>query len=61
MNKSIITILVDKNTIQEEINFIRKEFNQNYDNQDYKLNIIISGEQDFKTNLSDFLKFIAKK
>ena len=51
MHKGIVTIFVDKNTSQDEIKNIRKEFK----NDEYVLNIIISGNNDFKNDLKNFL------
>lgn len=52
MDKGTITISVD--TI-EKANEIREKFkNSNY-YKDYKLNILISGNEDMKKNLSKFL------
>lgn len=56
MNKGIITISVAKNITQEEINEIREIFKNNEHYKDYKLNIIISGNEDIKATLGNFLK-----
>lgn len=52
MDKGIITISV-KTT--EEANKIREEFKSSEYYKDYKLNILISGNEDMKKNLSKFL------
>ena len=59
MNNSkngIITISVNKDITQEEINEIRRIFKQDEQSVDYKLNIIVSGSGKFKENLKDFIK-----
>ena len=56
MDKGTITISVEKNITQEEINEIRKIFKSNEHYKDYKLNIIISGNDDMKVTLGNFLK-----
>lgn len=56
MNKGTITISVEKNITQEEINEIREIFKSNEYYKDYKLNIIVSGNEDMKASLGDFLK-----
>ena len=51
MHKGIVTIFVDKNTSRDEIKNIRKEFKSD----EYVLNIIVSGNNDFKNDLKNFL------
>lgn len=51
MDKGIITIGVDKNTTQDEIKEIRNQFKD----QNYKLNILVSGEEEMKLSLGSFL------
>lgn len=51
MHKGIISLFVDKNTTKEEIKKIRAEFKSD----EYVLNIIVSGDGDFKNNLKNFL------
>lgn len=55
MDKRIITINIEKNITQDEIKEIRKQFKESEYYKDYTLNIIISGEEDIKDNLKDFL------
>ena len=55
MSKGTITISVPHNTTHEEIKQIRNEYKQSEYYKDYKLNIIISGEDDIKKVLSRFL------
>lgn len=56
MKKGIITISVPSTITQEEIKEIRMLFKQNKQYNDYKLNILISGNEDLKENLKNFLK-----
>ena len=56
MKKGIITISVPSTTTQEEIKGIRAQFKQSEQYKDYKLNILISGNEDLKENLKNFLK-----
>lgn len=51
MHKGIITIFVDKKTTKEDIKKIRSEFKNN----EYVLNVVVSGNDDFKNNLKNFL------
>jgi hypothetical protein len=51
MHKGIISLFVDKNTTKEEIKKIRNEFK----NDEYVLNIVVSGNSDFKNDLKNFL------
>mgnify|MGYP006321540443 CR=1 FL=1 len=51
MQKGIISLFVNKNTSKEEIKKIRNEFKSD----EYILNIIISGDGDFKNDLKNFL------
>ena len=55
MDKRIITINIEKNITQDEIKAIRKQFKESEYYKDYILNIIVSGEEDIKDNLKDFL------
>ena len=52
MKKGIISIFVNNDITKEEIDEIRKQ----YDEKDYKLNIFVSGKDDLKINLKNFLK-----
>ena len=52
MDKGTITISVDTT---EEANKIREEFKNSKYYKDYKLNILICGNEDMKKNLSNFL------
>lgn len=54
MKKQSITISVPNNTTLEEIKEIRQLFNEQY-GIEYKLNILISGEENMKSVLADFL------
>lgn len=56
MNKGIITIFVGSDITQEEIKEIRTQFNKECKNK-YILNIVISGKEDFKNDLKNFLKY----
>lgn len=56
MDKQIITISVNKDITEEEINDIRKIFKQNDKHKDCTLNIIVCGNSDFKENMKDFIK-----
>lgn len=51
MHRGIITIFVDKNTSRDEIKKIRKEFKSD----EYVLNIVVSGNGNFKNDLKNFL------
>lgn len=51
MHKGIISLFVDKNTTKEELKRIRDKFKSN----EYVLNIIVSGSDDFKNDLKNFL------
>lgn len=55
-DKGIVTISVNKDITQEEINEIRRIFKEDKQYEDYKLNIIVSGNEKFKENLKDFVK-----
>lgn len=61
MNKGYITISVPNNTIKEEIEEIRKQFKENKYNQEYRLNILISGTEDMKDVLKEVLISEANK
>ena len=54
MKKQSITISVPNNTTQDEIREIRQLFNEQYGSE-YKLNILISGNQDMKTVLKNII------
>lgn len=56
MKKGSITISVPSTTTQEEIKEIREQFKKNEAMKDYRLNILISGNEDLKENLKNFLK-----
>lgn len=51
MHKGIISLFVDKNITKEEIKKVRDEFKSD----EYVLNIVISGNSDFKHDLKNFL------
>lgn len=61
MNKGYITISVPNNTTKEEIEEIRKQFKENKYNQEYRLNILISGTEDMKDVLKEVLISEANK
>lgn len=54
--RGYITISVPNNTTKEEIKEIRKQFLNNSIYKDYKLNILISGNNDIKKILKDFIR-----
>ena len=56
MDKQSITISVNKDITQKEINEIRKLFKQNEKYKNYTLNIIICGNDNFKQNVENFIK-----
>ena len=56
MKKGSITISVPSTITQEEIKKIRTQFKQSEQYNDYKLNILISGNEDLKENLKNLLK-----
>lgn len=56
MKKGSITISVPSTTTQEEIKEIREQFKKNEAMNDYRLNILVSGNEDLKENLKNFLK-----
>ena len=56
MKKGTITISVPSTTTQEEIKEIREQFKKNEAMKNYRLNILISGNEDLKENLKNFLK-----
>ena len=60
MDKRTITIYVDNNTTQNEIKNIRNKFKQSEYYQNYRLNIIVSGNQEIRTVLEQFLLSIIK-
>lgn len=53
--KSYITISVPNNTTQEEIKNIRRQFQESEYAKDYRLNILVSGNEDIKTTLSNII------
>lgn len=55
MKKTFITISVPNNITKEEIKEIRQLFQNDELSKSYKLNILISGEEEMKSVLSDFL------
>lgn len=52
MEKGIISIFVHNDITKEEVREIRKQYNS----KEYKLNIFVSGNDDLKINLKNFLK-----
>ena len=52
MKKGIISIFVNNDITKEEIEEIRSQYNE----EEYKLNIFVSGKGDLKINLKNFLK-----
>jgi hypothetical protein len=56
MKKESITICVDNKTTQEELKEIRQLCQSDQQYQNYKINILISGQDDFKQNLYQFIK-----
>ena len=56
MDKEIITISVGNNITKEEINEIRKIFEQNEKHKNCTLNIIVCGHDNFKSNIKNFIK-----
>lgn len=56
MDKDTITISINKDITQEEINEIRKIFKNDKQYENYKLNIIVSGNEDMALILGNFLK-----
>ena len=54
-SKGIVTISVNKDITQEEINEIRNVFKKDEQYKDYKLNIIVSGNNNFKQTLKEFI------
>ena len=61
MNKGYITISIPNNTTKEEIEKIRKQFKENTYDQEYRLNILISGTEDMKDVLKKVLISEANK
>ena len=53
-DKTIITVSVSYNTSQSEINNIRQEYKRKYG--DCIVNVLISGQENFKENLYNFIK-----
>ena len=56
MQNGSITISVPLTTTQEEIKQIREQFKQNEETKDYRLNILVSGNEKFQENLYYFVK-----
>ena len=56
MKKGSITISVPLTTTQEEIKKIREQFKQSKATKDYRLNILVSGNEKFQENLYNFVK-----
>ena len=56
MKKGSITISVPSTTTTEEIKEIREQFKKNETMKDYKLNLLISGNEKFQENLYNFVK-----
>ena len=56
MDKGTITISVNKDITQEEINKIRRVFKNDEHYKEYKLNIIVSSNEDITLSLGNFLK-----
>ena len=56
MKKGSITISIPSTTTPEEIKEIRKQFKKNETMKDYKLNLLISGNEKFQENLYNFVK-----
>ena len=54
MKKQSITISVPNNTTRDEIKEMRQLFSEQY-GAEYKLNILISGNQDMKTVLKNII------
>jgi hypothetical protein len=54
MKKQPVTISVPSNITQDEIKEIRQIFNEQH-GAEYKLNILISGNQDMKTVLKNII------
>lgn len=56
MTKGYITISVPNGTSKEEILKIRKQFKEDPLSQEYKLNILISGNLPMKPMLANFIR-----
>lgn len=56
MKKGSITISIPLTTTHEEIKEIRERFKKNEAMKGYKLNILVSGDEEFKENLYNFVK-----
>ena len=56
MKKGSITISVPLTTTQEEIKEIREQFKKNETMKNYRLNILVSGNEKFQENLLNFVK-----
>jgi hypothetical protein len=56
MKKESITICVDNKTTQDELKEIRQLCKSDPQYKDHRINIIISGQNDFKQNLYNFIK-----
>lgn len=56
MTKGYITISVPVGTTREEILEIREQFKKDSLSEEYKLNILISGNSDMKSILTNFIR-----
>lgn len=56
MKKGSITISVPLTTTRDEIKNIREQFKKNEAMKGYRLNILISGNEEFQENLLNFVK-----
>ena len=56
MAKGYITISVPVGTTREEILEIREQFKKDSLSEEYKLNILISGNSDMKSILTNFIR-----
>ena len=56
MTKGYITISVPVGTTREEILEIREQFKKDPLSKEYKLNILISGNSDMKSILTNFIR-----
>ena len=56
MHTGSVTITVPFRTTQEEIKKIRELFAKNETMKGYRLNILVSGEEEFQENLLNFVK-----
>lgn len=56
MQNGSITISVPSTTTQDELKEIREQFKKNEAMKGYRLNILISGNEELKENLYNFVK-----